>query len=42
MDREGKAKGGGAGSARPATGGETIYRQSADFHNNPGCNKNQG
>ncbi|BAB90445.1 hypothetical protein [Oryza sativa Japonica Group] len=24
------------------TGGETIFRRSADFHNSPGCNKNRG
>uniref|UniRef100_A0A0E0NM58 Uncharacterized protein n=1 Tax=Oryza rufipogon TaxID=4529 RepID=A0A0E0NM58_ORYRU len=25
-----------------ATGGETIFRRSADFHSSPGCNKNRG
>uniref|UniRef100_A0A0D9Y2M5 Uncharacterized protein n=1 Tax=Oryza glumipatula TaxID=40148 RepID=A0A0D9Y2M5_9ORYZ len=24
------------------TGGETIFRRSAEFHNSPGCNKNRG
>ena len=24
------------------TGGETIFRRSAEFHNNPGCNTNRG
>nr|BAC98521.1 hypothetical protein [Oryza sativa Japonica Group] len=25
-----------------STGGETIFRRSAEFHNSPGYNKNQG